>query len=261
MISLSRLFKSNGSISSDNDKKIISIISFDTQFGDSEEELEQVDIQEEKINYEQLVIDAQNQANNLLEDAKKQVEHFYLEMEQNKELFEQEKQIALEAAQEQGFQLGLDQGKESGLAQYTDEINKAKEVIDLAKKDYNQIIQSSDRQILEIGLKVAQKIIGYQLDESNEAYLSIVKRVLKETREYDEVQLHVHPNMYGFILSAKEELMTIFPKEVSFYIFPNEDLNETDVFIEYAGGRIDAGIDSQLAEIKYKLMELLDGEE
>lgn len=260
MISLSRIIKSSGLNTSDQDKKIISVISFESFSTDEvEEEIEEAPV--ETVHSTQLIEEARLLANQLINEAKQQVEQFHLEMENTRLAFEEEKQLALQAAQDQGFQLGLSQGRDTGLGQYKEELQKAKDIIHSAKTEYETIIQSSDREILMIALKVAKKIIGYELDQSNENYLSIVKRVLKETRDYDEVQLHVHPSMYEFILSAKEELISLFPKDISFYIFPNEDLNETDVFIEYAGGRIDASIDSQLAEIKYKLLELLDGEE
>lgn len=259
MISLSRIIKSGGLNTSNHDKKVISVISFES-FHTNEIEKEIEDIPVETVHSAQLVEEAKLLADQLINEAKQQVEQFYREMENNRLAFEEEKQFALESAKAQGFQLGLSQGRDTGYDQYKEEIQQAKDVILSAKTDYNKIIESSDREILTITLKVAKKIIGYELDQSNDAYLSIVKKVLKETRDYDEVQLHVHPSMYDFILSAKEELISLFPKEISFYIFPNEDLVETDVFIEYAGGRIDASIDSQLAEIKYKLLELLDGE-
>lgn len=55
-------------------------------------------------------------------------------------------------------------------------------------------------------------------------------------------------------------MIALFPKELDFYIYPDEELSEMDCIIESANGRIDASIDSQLEEIKNKLIELLESE-
>ena len=48
---------------------------------------------------------------------------------------------------------------------------------------------------------------------------------------------------------------------VSLYnIFPDDDLKETDCIIESTFGRIDASVDSQLHELKLKLLQILEGE-
>jgi flagellar assembly protein FliH len=68
----------------------------------------------------------------------------------------------------------------------------------------------------------------------------------------------VNPSRYSFLLSRKDELIALFPREVDFYIYPDEDLLEEACLIESANGRIDASVDSQLDEIKNKLIDLLE---
>ncbi|MGM9956219.1 MAG: FliH/SctL family protein, partial [Peribacillus sp.] len=121
-------------------------------------------------------------------------------------------------------------------------------------------LESSESVILDIALNVAKKIIGQQLEAKEETFLSLVKGAIKEAREYREVQVHIHPSRYQSILSHKDEMIAIFPKEAELYIYPDDELDESSCIIESENGRIDASVDSQLLEIKAKLSELLEGE-
>ena len=50
-------------------------------------------------------------------------------------------------------------------------------------------------------------------------------------------------------------------KDIDFYIYPDDELEETSCIIESENGRIDASVDSQLEEIKIKLFEMLESEQ
>ena len=146
------------------------------------------------------------------------------------------------------------------LTEMKNDIEQVKQLVDLAKDDYLAYIESAEQTILQLAMQVSEKIIGHELSSSKESFLYIVKKVLKEVREYPEIQLRVHHKNYPFLLTAQEEIMSIFPKETTFYIYPDEDLQETACIIETSKGRIDASVDSQLHELKQKLIELLEGE-
>ena len=78
-------------------------------------------------------------------------------------------------------------------------------------------------------------------------------------RNFSETQIHVHPNQYEFLLSKKEEILSIFTQDTNLVIYPDSDLSEGSCLIESPTGRIDAGIDTQLTEIKNALIESLEG--
>lgn len=95
------------------------------------------------------------------------------------------------------------------------------------------------------------------LETSPEKMLSIVKNVLKEAAGYKEVDLHIHPGQYAFVMDNKEELDALFPNDTKCYVYPDDSLKPYQVYIESGSGRIDASIDIQLSELKAKLLELI----
>ena len=53
-------------------------------------------------------------------------------------------------------------------------------------------------------------------------------------RNFSEIQIHVHPIHYEFLLSKKEELLSIFTKDTNLVIYPDSDLSEDSCLIESA---------------------------
>lgn len=257
MILLSRLIKSQWSAPIKDEKKIISIKIFEQVSQENEVATTPIYIDKQ---VEEILNKANLQADDIIKSAKNEADNFQQQIVEEKQAFEYEKEKIAEQAREEGYSAGLEEGREKGYLEYCEIIHLAKEVVDSSKVEYRNHIESAEKAILDLGLKVAGKIIGKSLEDSNEAFISIVKRALKEARENQEVQLHVHPTYYDFLLANKEELIMLFPKEVDFYIYPDDELSESSCIIESANGRIDASIDSQLEEIKRKLFEMLEGE-
>jgi flagellar assembly protein FliH len=257
MILLSKIIKSQWVQTVHDEQKIISIKMLQS--------LKHEDVLAEINSYaaaeqQELLNQAFSKAELIVKEAELQAESIREQIKQERSAWEQEKARLSAEAEEQGFLKGVNDGKIQGYQEYNEKILFAQEVIDTAKKDYDSQVALADKTILMIGISAAEKILGEKLTESESSYLAIVKRALKEARDSREVQLHVHPCHYQFLLSQKEELMVIFPKETNIYIYPNDELAKNSCFIESANGRIDASIDSQLEELKRKLLELLESE-
>ena len=101
----------------------------------------------------------------------------------------------------------------------------------------------------------------HSLERDEELFVSIVKRGLKEAREMKEIKLYVSPTYYQLVTENRDELAEMFPPDVPFLIFVNEDLNDTESYIETNHGRIVVSIDEQLKELRLKLYELLESKD
>ncbi|WP_176215206.1 flagellar assembly protein FliH [Cytobacillus gottheilii] len=253
---MSRLYKAINDIP-EKDQKIIRIKTFD--HGETGPELRKTPAHtEEQI--QQLLMNAQNEAEQMIHSARQEVSMLEKHMNQERESLQQEKHALFEQAQSEGFAAGYEEGRQQGYNDYAEYIALAKQTVDISKKDYETTVDQADRTILQIGMKVAGKIINEELTANEEHYLTYVIRALKEAREQSDVQLHVHPTQYELLVEHKDELMAVFPKETKLYIFPNDELAETSCVIESDSGRIDAAVDSQLNEIKVKLFEKLESD-
>lgn len=257
MISLSRLIKFHWVPPVEpKEKKIISVRILE-QTGQEDQRVAFGQTEKEKT---EILEKARAKAELIISEAASRAEAMNEQAIREQQLWEKEKAALAEQARQEGFEAGLEEGRKQGRGEYRESIAFAREIIEMARNDYKQHLESSEKTLLELGVKIAGRILGEKLEADETSFLSIVKRAIKEARNSREIQLHVNPVHYDFLLSQKAELTALFPKETDFYIYPDEELPEEACCIESETGRIDASIDSQLEELRIKLMEILESE-
>jgi flagellar assembly protein FliH len=253
MILLSRVIKAPFARHEGNEKKLIQIKNYVSVH--KETQTEHNDIAEAAKQAQAIVQEAQHEAELLKKEAQHYYETLKQQIMQEKEQWEHEKRQLIELAQKEGYEIGLQQGKNDGLTQYLQHIERAKQLVELANNEFYKQIEAANETIFLIGLKVAERILGKQLDDNREHFVSLVKRAIREVREHSEVKVYVHPTYYDTVVSQKDELKAIFNREVDLFIYPDDQLSEHGCFIESPFGRIDASVDTQLHQIKEKLRE------
>lgn len=259
MISLSNVIKSFQSLSDlDASKRVIGL-----KMTVPQPDPKRFDRDEEQVLQRQM-----NEANEAIDKAykeaeqiKQQIEHFREEqlkqLEIQKHQWEEERKRLVTEAEESGFKAGYERGQEEAMTEYRTLIAQARRVIDLAEKDYRKNVIDAEFTILHLGIKTAEKILNVELEQDQNKFIGIVKAVLKEVKEHQNIQIHVHPSQYDFVQSKKDELLSV-TNGIPLSIYPDEELKGSDCHIESSFGRIDASIDSQLTEIQMKLTKLLE---
>ncbi|RDI47459.1 flagellar assembly protein FliH [Falsibacillus pallidus] len=209
---------------------------------------------------EAIINAAKEEAESIRLNAEKELKELRESFQLERDQFEMEKAAWIEQAKKEGFESGFQDGRIQAMQEFSGYIQKAREVVDLSKVEFSNYLESAEKVILELGVKIAEKILNKELTEHPDTFIGVVKKALKEVKEFKEVQIHVHPLKYDLLMGQKEDLETLFPFDVNCYIYPDEDLPENSCYIESQNGRVDAGIDSQLIEIKRQLLNILEGD-
>ncbi|MBS4203786.1 flagellar assembly protein FliH [Lederbergia citrea] len=212
------------------------------------------------LHREEILQDAEQKAKKVLDEANHHASQLLSQVQQQQGEWEQKKQELINQAYEEGLQIGINEGRVNGYSEYEKLILQAKEVVELSKSAFHEHVSDAESTILELAITAAERIIHSSLAEDHEKFLPIVKKAIKEAREFKEVQIHVHPLQYDLLIAEKKDLDAIFPSNTQCFIYPDAELEEYACFIESENGRIDASISSQLVELKKQLMELLEGD-
>ncbi|MEK3953025.1 flagellar assembly protein FliH [Psychrobacillus sp. FSL K6-1464] len=175
--------------------------------------------------------------------------------------WEEEKIVYQQQAYDEAFIQGLEEGRLKAQADMQNSLKLANETMKIAHENAANYLQQQEQVILELALRTAERIIATKLEDNEELFLSIVKRGLKEAREMKVIKLYVSPTYFELVSNNREELSSIFPVDVPFMVFVDEDMNETDCYIETNHGRIVVSIDEQLQELRRKLVDILDNME
>ncbi|WP_051353105.1 flagellar assembly protein FliH [Thalassobacillus devorans] len=177
-------------------------------------------------------------------------------IEQQRLAWEQEKVDLTESARKEGFNAGHREGRQLAYQEAEIHINQSRQVVDQAREDYRQIIESSETAILEIALRIAEKIMKHQLTEKPEKFLPIVKEVIAEVQDQPEIVISVHPDQYALVLAQKDELEVLTSGKTILTIYPYAELEPFSCKVESPFGSIDASIDSQLSELRKQLLQI-----
>ncbi|MGO4887782.1 flagellar assembly protein FliH [Anaerobacillus sp. MEB173] len=265
---MSNIIKSSFAATSNQvEKKMIQLRRFSYPKDENDEvtnssvnEQQNEDIFNKQIEIETLLSNAQKEAARLLKETEDECLLKRQQIEHEKVEFEQQMQVALQSAKEEGYQAGFNQGLEEGKQQYDQAIQEVHALIDSAKRNYIEEIEQAEPMMIELAMKVSKKITGYILAEHDETWLQVVKDAINEVREQDDIKIIVHPSMYDMTLRHKTELKTILNRMQNLMIYPDPSLDVYGCRIETPYGQIEASVTSQLSEIKKKLLEKLQEE-
>lgn len=183
------------------------------------------------------------------------------EIEQIKQTWQEEQPIRLQEAYDEGFGQGYEDGINKANEAMAESLATANGVITHANENARKYIEDQEQVVLELGLTAAERILNATLERNDEVFVAIIKRGLKEAREMKEIKIYVSPMYYELISESRDELAEMFPTDVPFMIFVNEDIENTECFIETNHGRIVVSIDQQLNELRLKLNEILESKE
>ncbi|MGG0657933.1 flagellar assembly protein FliH [Rummeliibacillus pycnus] len=255
MTSLSKIIRFDNPESSNENFRTIEIKELFLPQDDVEETITLQNILEERT---KLIDEAQQEINEQRQVFEQQCMVERETLNDAKAEWEQEKLELQKQAYEEGFQQGLEEGHLKAEANMSEAIQLANNTIVQSKANADQYLQEQEEIILDLAIRSAERILGTTLEENYERYIDIVRRGLKEAREMKEIKLYVSPTYHQLVTEHREELSTMFPVGVPFMIFVNEDIGETDCYIETNHGRIMVGIDQQLNELRLKLVEILE---
>ncbi|WP_232304270.1 flagellar assembly protein FliH [Jeotgalibacillus campisalis] len=207
-----------------------------------------------------IVEQAKHNAFTLESSAKQKADAALTDIKNEKNNWTEEKRVIQQEAYEKAFGQGYEEGREKGYTDLFHSLEEAKKIVSSAKEALYEHIERNEQVILELAIQTAQKILAQTLEDEPDRYLAVVKKAIKEVREMKEVKIYIAIAQYSLLHQERDELLAIFPVDVQLSIYPEDELEPYQCYIETTQGRIDLSIDTQLTQLKLKLTELL-GEE
>lgn len=254
MTSLSKIFRSQSI--NENDKRQISIRNFNPVVdADVKRELTLTEVLAERTRLmdeaHQMITVEKNVLENLRQTASEDIAAMHNAWEEEKVQLQQQ-------AYEEGFQIGHEEGRNKALSDMSKAIQLANDTTEQSYANAIRYQTSQERVILELAMRSAERIIGEAITEDDEKFLSVIQRALKEAREMKEIKIFVSAEYFKLVSTNQSELASIFPPDVPFLLFVNEDFESNECYIETNHGRIVVSIDEQLNELRNQLIEIME---
>lgn len=255
MTSLSNIFKSLHSPKAETPTRSIAIrrLDFDSKHVEVEDDPETSFVEREKeIESKYLALEQEKQTISKLKETT------MAEIAQAKNDWEEEKVQLQQQAYEEAFQVGFSEGREKAYGEMKTSIEQANHATEQSYINAQQYQMSQERVVLEVAMKAAERILGSVLADDQEQFLGIVRRALKEVQEMKEIKLYVSLENYQLVSNHRGELAAIFPPDIPFLVFVNEDFEATECYIETNHGRVVVSVDEQLSHLREQLIEIME---
>lgn len=166
-----------------------------------------------------LLLDSQELLTKVKEDAEKYKESVALECEKLKA-----------AAQQEGFN--------EGFQQWADHIAKLEEEIIKVREETEKIV-------ISVALKAAKKIVGREIELSDDTIVDIVSTTLKAVSQHKKIAIYVNKKDMDPLEKGRVRLREIFETLETLTIRERQDVIRGGCIIETEGGIINAQLENQ----------------
>ncbi|MDR0381184.1 MAG: hypothetical protein LBH86_04235 [Oscillospiraceae bacterium] len=192
--------------------------------------------------YDELIAAAQEEVTLLLQDARREAAALVAEAERAA--------ASLRAsAQEDGFKKGLEAARDEVFALLNRAQTDADDIVKQAEAERAASLEQMETRILKLSLEVAKKILGYELDHNESAFLSMLRTALAGVKAETHVTLRVNPSEYVRFFKAREVTMHTPTGSLTADVVNDPTVGYGGCLIETESGAIDAGAAAQVAQI------------
>ncbi len=205
----------------------------------------------------QTIAQAKQEAASIVEQAAMERQKAAMQIEEDKKAWEDEKERWKQQAYLEGHEQGYQAGEKNARNEYQASLAEAQRIIELAKVEHHKKLDSSIESIVTVSMKVAEKILGCTLEADPSSYTKLVETALKEVKEKEEIRIYVSTKQYPYLLQNKQQLQNIINSQYELAIFPESELPGDGCWIDSSAGRMEISIQTQLAEIREYLLQLV----
>lgn len=190
---------------------------------------------EPELSPEEIIENAKIEANQLLEEAKQQVELM--------------KQEAFENASKAGY----DEGYQQAIMQVTKQEEQLKIQQSKMLEDYQKQIEQMEPMLVDAIITVVQNVFKIKFEDNRNLIVHLLKIALGQIESSNDIMIKVSKDDYPFLLKYKEVLSKTVAKTNQINIMEDISLTKNQCLIETDGGVFDCSLDVQLDSLSKTL--------
>lgn len=211
-------------------KRIKELDELSAKIEEKNKELEQL-----KIRSEELVEEARQSALQLVEQANRDAER------------------VKEAARQEGWEIGHDEGFARGLEEAQKQVDTAKTVLIAAEAERRDRVVNSESFLIDLTIAAVEQVVREYLPNDQDYIPSLVRTLLAEVERAYKVEVRVSPVDFPSVLHHRQGFERSFVQRVELLILPDRSLNQGDVVVATEYGTVDGRLGTRLEQL-HKLL-------
>jgi len=153
---------------------------------------------------------------------------------------------------EQAYQKGFEEGMAKGLAKVNEEIERLNSLLKQISEEKAQLYKDVEREVVELSIAIAERVVGAISERDRERILDIVKRAIGSLSDKSEVTIYISIEDEPVLLEAKDRILQGI--EGKFKIVADPNIPKGGCIVQGKTGRIDALLSTQLEEVRKRLL-------
>ena len=193
--------------------------------------------------FKKKIDDAESQAKKIIEQAKEEAENIIKEVEDKKVEI-------IRTAQNEGYEQGKEKGLNEGKDTLNSMISHLKKIIGETINKRNEIIESSEKQLCNIAVIIAKKIVKTISETDKGVVLRNVSEALKKVKGRAKVIIRINISDLELVARHKDNFYRMLDNIENVSILEDPYIEKGGCIIETDFGDIDARVSAQLDEIE-----------
>jgi flagellar assembly protein FliH len=160
-----------------------------------------------------------------------------------------------ERAYQEAYELGLDVGRKQSfdkyIQQYKSQFTRFGDLLTLMEQLINQLIAKNEARIVDLAMKIAEKIAVDHIADKRDVILSVLREVFSELQKDEKVVVKVSEPDLEFIKEVQERLE--FSEDLKFLeghkVESSPDIKTGGCLIETNYGDVDATLEQRLTKL------------
>lgn len=162
-----------------------------------------------------------------------------------------------EKAERQAYLQGFAEGEQEGIAlekkQIDPVLDNFRQALLELEKIKKQIHLNAEKEVVELALAVAKKIVCHEISTNKDTVLHIVKQALNKVVDHDGIIIKLNPDDLQNIESEKNRLARVIQNIDDVTLEPDSRIRCGGCVIETRLGNIDARIEKQIEAVEEAL--------
>ncbi|WP_158302922.1 FliH/SctL family protein [Syntrophus aciditrophicus] len=179
-----------------------------------------------------------------------------LEMEKKLQEMEMKIKAAGKEGYEEGFAEGFKQGSEASKHKKVAVMNTLHALVEEVGSFKQKTLQSSEKQMLELCISIAEKIIHQEVSTDRGVIISVLKAAFQKITERENIKIRLHPNDYQYLVEIKSDFINGMNGVRNVFFEEDRSIPQGGAILETSSGKVDARISEQLQEVKAGLLSL-----
>ncbi len=211
-----------------------------------------------------IIKEAEAKAESIIKSAKEKSDEIISRTEKEQEsiiseAYSESNQI-LENARLEGYNKGIEEGKELGLNSVDNLIKDAKKIKQDTLAEKKIVAKKLEKEIIELVISSVKKVLNYELEKDHKLLLNLVESGIEKCTYTDSLIVRVSTNDYEIVDSSKNKIYMMTEGIDNIEVKKDPALDDGSIIIETISGTVDASLKTQIRQIEQMFYDILKGE-